>query len=132
MVQWRALVTMASASITPNPNSRLVRMPAPFFMYRSSVLFGLLVYTIKYCTSLQVKSGLCNDIIAQSKFGINKLPHTYLASKARAIMPAVIGVDELVPPKLKVHPPYPLVVTCFKGEQNIFIQFACARGYSNV
>ena len=98
-------------------------MPAAFFMYRSSVLLGLLVYTIKYCTSLQVKSALCNDIdiIAQSKFGINKVrisiiiidkvPHTYLASRARAIMPAVIGQAALVPAKLCVHP-VGAVVTC--------------------
>ena len=55
-----ALVTKASVSIAPKPKLRWNCLPAPFVAHplaRDS-MFGLAVYTIKYCTSLHESLGL--------------------------------------------------------------------------
>ena len=58
-----ALVTIASASIAPNPNCELTLIPAPFIIHSLALspfisTSELDVYTIRYCTSRQVRDGL--------------------------------------------------------------------------
>ena len=117
-----ALVTIASASIAPNPNCELTLIPAPFVIHSLALspfisTSELDVYTIRYCTSRQVRDGLKGNfqsILMSVHYApsikcscIHKSDYlereAHFACNAKAMTPLSKGVAALVPVNDSVH-----------------------------
>jgi len=126
-VQCLPRVTRASASIAPNPNLWLTMIPAPLVDQPPSINWERSeVWTIRYCTSLQLKLGLQKwykhvktnikpqsimeiwSIMSNVQIQVAQWP--YLACNSSAMAPETIGAEALVPVKSSLHSPLRVVV----------------------
>ena len=121
LIHLRALVTMASASMAPNPNLWLTLRSAPLVTHcPSTSLSWVEVYATRYCTSRHVRLGLhhrksttsqsyvqyCTYVTEKSSFSLG----THFACNTSAMVPDMSGVEALVPVNSVVQPPLSVVV----------------------